>query len=101
MELDKTPLVAAVAEYDRTEPSRQAMVEKAMSDADIAEFEAAYAAALIPVQEAYFQVTQGFNSRQHCALVQIEDARSLLKTVPKTKFHSVPIEQRIGGWASQ
>lgn len=93
--MDKTLLIEAVAEFDRTAPERQAMLDSAETEADVAAWDAALAKALEPVQEAFYQLTKEYNSREKCCLVNIDDARAFAEGRPQGRSWDVPIEKRL------
>lgn len=103
-------LESALAEYDRTRPFREAMLNRAETIADVALFESAEERALAPVREAFFEATRdvALNNRAKCNLIQIDDVRRIVRSLRRgeeadartPEVIDVPIEARIGGWAS-
>lgn len=109
-EEDIALLELALTEYDRTRPFREAMLDRAETIADVALFESAEERALAPVREAFFEATRdvALNNRAKCQLIQVEDVRRVVQSLRREavdgacspKAMDVPIEARIGGWAS-
>lgn len=79
LKYDTQPLVAALAEYDRTAPERNAAWDAVKNNADVAAAEKADEGALEAVQEAFYQVTKDRNSREGCLRVDIAFARNIAK----------------------
>lgn len=79
LKYDTQPLVAALAEYDRTAPERKVAWDAAESNADVAIAEKADKDAAEKVQEAFYQVTKDRNSRKNCKCVDITFARKIAK----------------------
>lgn len=76
------PLKAALAEYDRTKPDRDALFEQIDSNEDVEAWEAEELAALRKVQEAFYEVTRDRNSRETCMCVGLGFMRSLAEKYP-------------------
>lgn len=71
---------ATLAEYDRTSEALDRLLDAAETDADIVAWRVNGAAALIRVQDAFYDdcVEQGVpNSRDHCRVVDIGWLREL------------------------
>lgn len=75
LKYDIQPLVAALVEYDRTAPEREAIWNDVENDTDVSVAEKADSDALEKVQEAFYQVTKDRNSRDSCRCVDIAYAR--------------------------
>jgi uncharacterized protein YjiS (DUF1127 family) len=60
---------AALAEYDRTAPERDAMLAAAMDDKGVTRWEVAEHAARRKVKEAFYKDTSDRNSLDHCMVV--------------------------------
>lgn len=69
----------ALAEWDAGEPARQMAWNKVETGEDVAACQAADAAALALVQNAFYQDTHHINAMDHCRLVGIEDIRKMVK----------------------
>jgi len=68
----------ALTEYDRTQYVRDMLLDRANTDRHIAEWQAACDAALLEVQQAFFEDTKHVNSMDHCKYADITWLRSLL-----------------------
>lgn len=66
---------AALAEYDRTEPERDALWEKIETETDVWFAEGERERALMLVQKAYYNDTHEFNSYENCMLADLEFMR--------------------------
>ena len=71
------PLIDAIAEYDRTAPERNAMWEGASCTLDVFAAEDADRAALIKVQDAFYDVTKDRNRQEDCRRIDIDAMRRL------------------------
>lgn len=108
-EKDILLLEHALAEYDRTRPFREAMLDRAETLADVALFESAEEKALEPLRYAFYEATRdvALNNREKCQLIQVDDVRRVVSSLRRnatdkadTPLVDVPIEERIGGWPS-
>lgn len=108
-EKDILLLEHALAEYDRTRPFREAMLNRALTLADVAIYESAEEKAIEPLRYAFYEATRDvtLSNREKCQLIQVDDVRRVVsslrrKTTDKadTPLVDVPIEARIGGWPS-
>lgn len=103
-------LESALSEYDRTRPFREAMLNRAETIADVAVYESAEEKALKPLRYAFYEATRdvALNNRAKCNLVQVDDVRRVVQSLRREaddrarapEVIDVPIEARIGGWAS-
>lgn len=71
------PLRDALAEYDRTQPQRDLMLDEVDNDKDFANYQRECDAALEKVQQAFWEVTKHVNGRHHCALADITFMRKI------------------------
>lgn len=71
------PLKAALAEYDQEAPARQRLWDTVASNADVDAAEAAEAAALAKVCDAFYEVTKDRNSRDSCQQLPLDFMRRL------------------------
>ena len=73
------PLIAALTEYDRTAPERAAAWDAIESQADIEAAQATDKVALLPVQDAFYELTKDRNSLADCRCCDIKFMRSVAK----------------------
>lgn len=74
---------AALAVYETGRAARNEAWDKVKSIADIAKCEAADAAALVLVQDAFYEDTKAYNSRESCRRI---DYWNIRQTVPHPKI---------------
>jgi hypothetical protein len=77
---------AAFVIYDEGHAARQVLWDAAESDSDVAVAQAADAAALEKLQDAFYLDTQEVNSREHCKHIDAYDMRKLV-----TKHNPQPL----------
>lgn len=65
--------VAALAEYEKTQPARQALWDAAETNEDVAACEAADLEALNLMRVAYYEDTKGINRLDNCMLLSDSD----------------------------
>ncbi len=70
----------ALAVYDAGEAEREKMWQSVESDRDVFAAEKADADALALVQEAFWEDTKAYNSRDNCSHLHIADARRMIDT---------------------
>ena len=70
----------ALEVYDAGTPARDAIWNSVESDADVFAARKADQDALELVQEAFWQDTKAYNSRENCSHLHISDARRMIDT---------------------
>ena len=70
----------ALAVYDAGEDEREKAWQNVKTNDDVFAAEKADADAMALVQEAFWQDTKAYNSRENCSHVHIRDARRMIDT---------------------
>lgn len=71
------PLRDALAAYDEDKPARNALMDRAMTDADVRTWQRAEKRALRQVQMAFYALTNDRNSYANCMIVDIDFMRKI------------------------